>query len=121
MLTSANEREEGRQRATHDIKVVVLRRQSLVFFLVSGDLVELDVVVLVSRSERVGFVDLGRLGKFTVRLEVTGLVGGVLLDNIGLVVLEITEREENDVSLVDPDLTLSHANADENFRARVNL
>lgn len=29
---------------------------------------------------------------------------GVLLDNIGLVVLEVAEGEEDDVALVDPDL-----------------
>ena len=34
----------------------------------------------------------------------TDLLGGVLDDDIGLLVLEISERDENNVSLVDPDL-----------------
>ena len=32
------------------------------------------------------------------------LISGVFYDNIRFVVLEITEREEDDIALVDPDL-----------------
>jgi hypothetical protein len=50
------------------------------------------------------------LGDLEVRLELavglerTRLVGRVAVDDVGLVVLEVTEREEDDVALGDPDL-----------------
>ena len=34
----------------------------------------------------------------------TNLLRSVLDNHIGLVILEVTKRDENDVSLVDPDL-----------------
>lgn len=67
-------------------------------------LVELDVVLEALVAEVVGLVDLGVLGQLTVGLQTTGLVGGVLHDNIALLVLIITEGEKNDITLVDPDL-----------------
>ena len=67
-------------------------------------LVELDVVVQAVTTVGIGLVDLGVLRQLTVGLQGTGLVGGVLHDNITLLVLVITEREENDITLVDPDL-----------------
>lgn len=67
-------------------------------------LVELDVVLEARLAEGVGLVDLGVLGQLTVGLQATGLVGGVLHDNITLLVLVVTEREEDDITLVDPDL-----------------
>jgi hypothetical protein len=42
--------------------------------------------------------------ELAVSLERTGLVGGVTVDDIGLVVLEVTEREEDNVTASDPDL-----------------
>ena len=66
--------------------------------------VELDVVVQAVTAVGVGLVDLGVLRQLTVGLERTGLVGGVLHDNITLLILVITEREEDDITLVDPDL-----------------
>lgn len=67
-------------------------------------LVELDVVLEARLAEGVGLVDLGVLGQLTVGLQATGLVGGVLHDNITLLVLVVTEREKDDITLVDPDL-----------------
>lgn len=67
-------------------------------------LVELDVVLETLGAVGIGFVDLGVLGQLAVGLQGTGLIGGVLHDNITLLVLVVTEREENDVTLVDPDL-----------------
>lgn len=62
-------------------------------------------------AELFGFVDLGVLGELTVGLEGTGFVGSVLEDNIALVVLEISQGEKDDVTLVDPDL-LAHLTTD---------
>ena len=70
-------------------------------------LVELDVVLETLVGVGVGLVNLGVLGQLTVGLQGTGLVGGVLHDNVALLVLVITEREKDDVTLVDPDL-LAH-------------
>lgn len=67
-------------------------------------LVELDVVIETIIGVSVGLVDLGVLGKFTVGLQTAGLIGGILHDNITLLILVITEREQNDITLVDPDL-----------------
>jgi hypothetical protein len=67
-------------------------------------LVELDVVLDTLGAVSIGLVDLGVLGQLAVGLERTGLVGGVLHDNITLLVLVVTEREEDNVTLVDPDL-----------------
>ena len=67
-------------------------------------LVELDVVLETLVAVGVGLVDLGVLGELTVGLQTAGLVGGVLHDHIALLVLVVTEREENDITLVDPDL-----------------
>lgn len=44
------------------------------------------------------------LGQFTVGLQVSSLLGVVLEDNISLVVLEITEGKQDNISLIDPDL-----------------
>lgn len=66
--------------------------------------VELDVVVCALSAVGIGLVDLGVLGQLAVGLQGTGLIGGVLHDNIALLVLVVTQGEENDVTLVDPDL-----------------
>lgn len=44
------------------------------------------------------------LGQFTVGLQVSSLLSVVLEDNISLVVLEIAEGKQDNISLVDPDL-----------------
>ena len=68
-------------------------------------LIELEVAVAVALGAvRVGLVDLGVLGQLAVGLERAGLVGGVLEDDVALVVLVVAEGEEDDVALVDPDL-----------------
>lgn len=66
--------------------------------------VELDIVVVLSRAESIRLVDLCRLWQLAVRLQVPRLVGRILLDDVCLVVLEVSQREQDDVSLVDPDL-----------------
>lgn len=68
-------------------------------------LVELEVAVaLALAAVRVRLVDLLVLGELAVGLEGAGLVGGVLEDDVALVVLVVAEGEEDDVALVDPDL-----------------
>ena len=66
--------------------------------------IELDIELVLASLEGVGLVDFGALGQLAVGLQVTGLLGVVLENDICLVVLEITERDQNDISLVDPDL-----------------
>ena len=53
---------------------------------------------------RVRLVDLGVLGQFAVRLETSGLVGRVLQDDVAFLVLVVPQREQDDVTLVDPHL-----------------
>lgn len=73
---------------------------------------ELEVsLAILALAETIGLVDLGVLGQLAVRLERAGLVGRVLEDHVALVVLEVAEREEDDVALVDPDL-LAHLATD---------
>lgn len=77
--------------------------------LVSAEL-EAGVVVTVL-AVGVGLVDLCVLGQLAKVLEITSLVGGVLEDDVALAVLEVSEGEEDDVALVDPDL-LAHLTTD---------
>ena len=37
-------------------------------------------------------------------LTVAGLIGGIFHDDIRLLVLEFTQRQEDDIALIDPDL-----------------
>ena len=73
-----------------------------VLVVVAG-LLEFDLSTLVL-AESLRLVDLGSVWQLSVLLERSRLVGRVLLDNVGLVVLEVTERDEDNVTLVDPDL-----------------
>ena len=66
--------------------------------------IELDIELVLASLEGVGLVDFSALGQLAVGLQVTGLLGVVLENDICLVVLEVTERDQNDISLVDPDL-----------------
>jgi len=67
--------------------------------------IELDIELIVTATlEGIGLVNLGALGQFTVGLQVSGLLSVVLENDISLVVLEITEGNQDDISLVDPDL-----------------
>merc|ERR1719351_378898 len=61
-----------------------------------------DVVLLLAERHRL--VELDRLRELSVRLEVPGLVGGVLQDDVGLGVLVVPEAHQDDVRLVDPHL-----------------
>lgn len=65
---------------------------------------ELDSIIITIVSEGIGLVDLGGVGKLAVRLEVSGLLRGVLDDDISLLVLEVSKRNQDDISLVDPNL-----------------
>lgn len=78
-------------------------------------LLELDAALLVRGAGVAvgGLVD-GEVGlELAVRLEVARLVGRVAVDHVGLVVLELAEREEDDVTGRDPDLPVSCANIPE--------
>lgn len=68
--------------------------------------VKLDVVVVFARAKGIRLIDLCRLWQFTVGFEISRFVCRVLLNDVRLVVLEFAEREENNVTLVDPDLQL---------------
>jgi LytS/YehU family sensor histidine kinase len=57
-----------------------------------------------SQTVCIGLVDLCVLGKLSVGLQVSCLVGSVLEDNVSLLVLVVTQGEKNNISLVDPDL-----------------
>lgn len=56
-------------------------------------------------------VDLGRFWQFTICLQTSGFIGVVLEDNISLLVLVISQGQQNDITLVDPHL-LSHLASD---------
>lgn len=64
---------------------------------------EVALAILVG-AVGIGLVDLGGLGQLAIGLERTGLIGVVLEDNVTLVVLVITQRQEDDIAVVDPDL-----------------
>lgn len=64
---------------------------------------EVALAVLVG-AVGIGLVDLGGFGKLAVGLERTGFIGVVLQDNVTLVVLVITQRQQDDIAVVDPDL-----------------
>jgi hypothetical protein len=68
-------------------------------------LIELEIAVSIALlAICIGLVDLRTLWEFTVSLQGTGLVGAVLQDNVAFLVLVVAEREEDDITLVDPDL-----------------
>ena len=67
-------------------------------------LIELKVAISISLLPiRIGLIDLRALGQFAVSLQAPGLVGAVLQDDVSLLVLVVTQREQDDVTLVDPD------------------
>jgi len=75
------------------------------------NVINVDLAVL-SKLERafavlvakVVLVDLGVLGQLSIRLETPSLFRRVLDDDVGLAVLEFSQREEHNVALVDPHL-----------------
>lgn len=67
-------------------------------------LVELDIVVDAFVTIGIGFVDLCTLGEFAVGLKGAGFVGRVFEDDIALFVLVVSQRQQDDVALVDPNL-----------------
>lgn len=54
-------------------------------------------------------VDLGSFWQLAVLFQITGLFHSVLDDNIRLVVLEVTQRDQNDITVVNPDLVVAAA------------
>lgn len=80
------------------------------------DVVEVDTNIVVLSLGRHGqidgsLVDPGRLGKLSVLLQVTRLVGAVLVDDVDLLVLEVALADEDDVTGSHPHL-LAHLSAD---------
>lgn len=76
-------------------------------FIITGIpvLVKLEIAVSLSfLSVGVGLVDLGTLRQLSVRLETSSLVGAVLQNYIAFLILVVSERQQDDVSLVDPHL-----------------
>lgn len=67
-------------------------------------LVELNVVLDTLVTICVCLVDLGTFWQFSVGLQRSSLVGRVFQYHIALLVLVVSQGEEDDVSLVDPDL-----------------
>ena len=68
-------------------------------------LVELEAVVAIALgAAKIRLVDLGGLGKLTVGLERSGLVGVVLEDDVALLVLVGTERKQDNITDIYPDL-----------------
>lgn len=107
MLPSPLNCEGKTTRADLDIVDVdfLAARSSLAIALRVAVLVELEAAVaLVVGTIGICFVDLGALGELAVGLEGTGLVCRVLEDDVALLVLVVTEREQDDVAVVDPDL-----------------
>ena len=109
MLIRDTDEDESRQSDLVDVDLLVLA--------------ELERALAVLLAKGLCLVDLGVFWKLAVRfhyrrrvvskimappslksLTTTSLVCIVLDNNIGLVVLEIPKGDENDVSLVDPDL-----------------
>ena len=67
-------------------------------------LAEVEADALFLTAVCVGLVDLGRLGQLAVCLQASCFVGVVLEDDVALLVLVVTQRQEDNVALVDPDL-----------------
>ena len=80
------------------------------------DVVKVDtniVVLSLCRHGQIdcGLIDPGRLGQLSVLLQVTRLVGGVLVDDVDLLVLEVSLSDKDDVTGSHPHL-LAHLSAD---------
>ncbi|KAL3955075.1 hypothetical protein ACCO45_010638 [Purpureocillium lilacinum] len=105
-------RGSSRWQALDVVDVDLLLAALDVGLLVGVGIAELEVgLAVLALAEGVGLVDLGVLRQLAIGLESSGLIGGVLEDNIALVVLEVAQGEEDDVALVNPDL-LSHLATD---------
>lgn len=73
-------------------------------FLGGADVVELNLVVVSFFAESDCLVDLDVLRELAVRLQIPGLVGRVLENDVGLGVLVVSQTDEDNVGLIDPDL-----------------
>mmetsp|Transcript_24333 Transcript_24333/g.36918 ORF Transcript_24333/g.36918 Transcript_24333/m.36918 type:complete len:204 (-) Transcript_24333:9-620(-) len=68
---------------------------------------EVNGIAVASLVLQVRFVNFHVIGKFAILLQLTSLIGSVLSDDVALFVLEVSKRDQDDVTQVDPDL-LSH-------------
>jgi len=82
----------SRSRGLDLVKVVVVR----------PDVVKLDFIVV--WSVRICVVDFSVLGQLSVGLQTPSLVCVVFEDDVGLIVLVISESHQNNVRRIDPDL-----------------
>ena len=73
------------------LDVIDAGAEAVALFLARVDVIELDVVVEPFFAEGHRLVDLHGFRELSVRLQVPGLVGGVLQDDIGLAVLVVTK------------------------------
>ena len=72
---------------------------------VGAVLVELEAAISVALlAVGVGLVDLGGLWELAIGLERASLVGGVLENDVALLVLVVAKGQQDDITLVDPDL-----------------
>ena len=67
------------------------------------DIIELDVIVEVASNKVHSISDLDGLRELAVGLEVSRLVSAVLQDDVSFRILIISQTNEDDVRLVDPD------------------
>ena len=74
--------------------------------LVAFDIIELNVIIKISfYKARTGVADLDGVGELSIRLEVPCFIGRVLLNHVCLGILIVSETHQDDVRIVDPDLT----------------
>ena len=73
--------------------------------IVEGD-TEVFIVVSIVAHGHVdgGFVNTGVFGELPILFEITGLVGGVLVDDVDLLVLKVSLGDQDDVTGGDPYL-----------------
>jgi hypothetical protein len=74
-----------------------------------ADFAEFNVVIVLFLSE-VGFVDFGGFRQFAVRFQVTRLVRIVLQDHVSFGVLEVSQTDQDDVTLTNPNLRSTSSN-----------
>ena len=73
--------------------------------LVAFDIIELNVIIKISFYKGSFYADLDGVGELSIRLEVPCFIGRVLLNHVCLGILIVSETHQDDVRIVDPDLT----------------
>lgn len=84
-------------KCSYVVYVVVFARTRIV--------AELDVIIQAVVDEVDSICDLDCFWDFTICLQVTGFISVVLEDNISLGILVISQANQDDVTLIDPDLS----------------